>query len=429
MGTTSFPSLGLSDWLVGQVNAVGIKDPTPVQVNCIPPILEGRDCIGCSKTGSGKTAAFALPILHRLSEDPYGVFALVLTPTRELAYQIAEQFRVFGSHIGLKDVVVVGGIDMMKQGLSLAKKPHIVIATPGRLADHLANTDTVSLKRIKFLVLDEADRLLDPSFEEALEVIFDHLPKKRQTLLFSATLTDTIGRLREVATNEPFCWEAPREEATVEELDQKYVLMPAKVKDCYLIYLMEHLHNEEKKTLILFTPTCRSCQVYSILLRNLDYPCVALHSILSQSQRLASLNKFKSGHVRILVATDVASRGLDIPTVDVVVNVNIPASSKDYIHRVGRTARAGRGGLALSLVTQYDIDRLKSIEENIKTTLTEYDSKESEVLKLLNSVNVAKREVEIRLGDTDFGERRKINKRKRKLLEGYVKARKTKKKT
>ncbi|XP_073249201.1 probable ATP-dependent RNA helicase DDX49 [Porites lutea] len=414
--TCTFSGLGLNKWLVNQCDAVGIKSPTEIQQKCIPPILEGRDCIGCAKTGSGKTAAFALPILQKLCEDPYGIFAVILTPTRELAYQICDQFRVLGKPIGLKEAVIIGGLDMMKQALALAEKPHVVIATPGRLADHLKSTDTVHLKRIKFLVLDEADRLLDPSFGDDLQVIFDNVPSERQTLLFSATLTDTLQELRELSPNEPFYYEVKSDIATVAELDQKYILTAASVRDSYLVYILrEHAEN---KSVIIFTHTCKNCQTLANMLWKCDLPCVALHSLKSQGERLAGLATFKSGLVKILVATDVASRGLDIPQVELVINSNVPASPKDYIHRVGRTARAGRGGMAITLMTQYDVDRVKQIEATINTKLVEFETNENEVLPLLRAVMVARREAQLKVRSSAVLEKRMINKRKKMLLEG-----------
>ncbi|XP_031557793.1 probable ATP-dependent RNA helicase DDX49 isoform X2 [Actinia tenebrosa] len=395
---------------------MGIKKPTEIQINCVPPIIAGRDCIGCAKTGSGKTAAFALPILQKLCEDPYGIFAVVLTPTRELALQIADQFKVLGQPIGLKSCVIIGGMDMMKQAIDLAQKPHVVIATPGRLADHLKSTDTLDIGKIQFLVLDEADRLLDPSFGDDLGVIFDKVPKKRQTLLFSATLTDTMEELKKISTAEPFCYEVKSDVATVAELDQRYQLVPANVRDCYLVHLLRE--QDEQKSIIVFTHTCKNCQVLASLFRKVDLPCVALHSLMSQAQRLSALSKFKSGLVKILVATDVASRGLDIPAVELVVNSNVPASPKDYIHRVGRTARAGKGGMAVTLVTQYDVERVKAIEAVINTKLTELKTSEKEVLTLLKGVLVARREAELKVRDSDILEKRKVNKRKKDLLDG-----------
>ncbi|KAG8594856.1 hypothetical protein GDO81_001343 [Engystomops pustulosus] len=394
-----FMKLGLSRWLIEQCMQMGIRKPSPVQENCIPPILEGRDCMGCAKTGSGKTAAFVLPILQKLSEDPYGIFCLVLTPTRELAYQIAEQFRVLGKPLGLKDCIIVGGMDMVSQALELSKKPHVVIATPGRLADHIRSSNTFSMKRIKFLVMDEADRLLEQGctdFTEELQVILGAIPAKRQTLLFSATLTDTLQELKSVAMNKPFFWESTSEVKTVEQLDQKYLLVPEKVKDAYLVHLIQKFQDEhEDWSIIIFTSTCKDCQILNMMLRRFNFPSIALHSMMKQKERFAALGRFKSSFYKILIATDLASRGLDIPTVQVVINHNTPGLPKIYIHRVGRTARAGRSGLAITLVTQYDIHLVHSIEEQIKMKLIEYAVKESEVLNILTQVNVTRRACEI----------------------------------
>ncbi|NWW71122.1 DDX49 helicase, partial [Climacteris rufus] len=385
----------------------------------------GRDCLGCAKTGSGKTAAFVLPVLQVLSEDPYGIFCLVLTPTRELAYQIAEQFRVLGKPLGLKDCVVVGGLDMVAQALELSRKPHVVIATPGRLADHLRSSSTFSLKKLKFLVLDEADRLLEQGcadFTADLEVILGAVPARRQTLLFSATLTATLTELRALAANRPFFWEAVSEVRTVEELEQRYLLVPEAVKDAYLVHLVQTFQDEhEDWSIIIFTKTCKDCQVLNMMLRKYSFPSVALHSMMkqvrggqawevaasrglphpshgifcSQRQRFAALAKFKSSIFKILIATDVAARGLDIPAVQVVINHNTPGLPKIYIHRVGRTARAGRKGMAITLVTQYDIHLVHAIEEEIKLKLKEFSVEEQHVLDILTQVNVTRRECEI----------------------------------
>ncbi|XP_051828253.1 probable ATP-dependent RNA helicase DDX49 isoform X1 [Antechinus flavipes] len=418
----SFAELGLASWLVAQCKQLGLKHPTPVQQNCVPAILEGRDCMGCAKTGSGKTAAFVLPILQKLSEDPYGIFCLVLTPTRELAYQIAEQFRVLGKPLGLKECIIVGGMDMVAQALELSRKPHVVIATPGRLADHLRSSSTFNIKKIRFLVMDEADRLLEQGctdFTKDLEVIFDAAPTQRQTLLFSATLTDTLKVLQGIAANKPFFWEAQTEVRTVEQLDQRYLLVPEKVKDAYLVHLIQTFHDEHADwSIIIFTSTCKTCQILNMMLRKFNFPSVALHSMMKQKARFAALAKFKSSVYRILIATDVASRGLDIPTVQVVINHNTPGLPKIYIHRVGRTARAGRHGIAITLVTQYDIHLLHAIEEEIKKKLDDFNVEEAKVLKILTQVNVVRRECEIKLEATDFDEKKEINKRKQLILEG-----------
>lgn len=419
---SDFSALGLSEWLSQQCRQMGINKPTPVQQSCVPAILEGRDCMGCAKTGSGKTAAFVLPVLQKLSEDPYGIFCLVLTPTRELAYQIGEQFRVLGRPLGLRDCVVVGGMNMVAQALELSKKPHVVIATPGRLADHIRSSNTFNMRKLRFLVLDEADRLLEQGctdFTKDLEVILGAVPAKRQTLLFSATLTDTLQELKSIALNKPFYWESQSEVRTVDELDQRYILVAEKVKDAYLVRLIQKFQNEhEDWSIMIFTSTCKNCQILNMMLREFSFPSVALHSMMKQKQRFAALAKFKSSIFKILIATDVAARGLDIPTVQVVINHNTPGLPKIYVHRVGRTARAGRHGVSITLVTQYDIHLVHAIEEQNKAKLKEFSVAESEVLKILTQVNVTRRECEIKLESSDFDEKKEINKRKQMILEG-----------
>ncbi|XP_071434291.1 probable ATP-dependent RNA helicase DDX49 isoform X2 [Pithys albifrons albifrons] len=407
----AFRALGLAPWLAEQARQVGLVRPTPVQAACIPAVLQGRDCMGCAQTGSGKTAAFVLPVLQVLAEDPYGIFCLVLTPTRELASQIAEQFRVLGKPLGLRDCVVVGGLDMVAQALELARKPHVVVATPGRLADHLRSSTTFSLKKIRFLGCAD--------FSADLELILEEVPAKRQTLLFSATLTATLSQLRGLAANRPFFWEAETEVRTVAELDQRYVLVPEVVKDAHLVHLVQTFQDQhEDWAIIIFTKTCKDCQVLNMMLRRFNFPSVALHSMMKQRQRFAALAKFKSSIFKILIATDVAARGLDIPTVQVVINHNTPGLPKIYIHRVGRTARAGRKGIAITLVTQYDIHLVHAIEEEINLKLQEFPVEEQNVLNILTQVNVTRRECEIELEGMDFDEKKEINKRKQLILEG-----------
>ncbi|GLH15263.1 Probable ATP-dependent RNA helicase Dbp45A [Gryllus bimaculatus] len=400
----TFNDLKLNSWLVRQCESLGVKHATPIQAACIPRILNGEDCIGCAKTGSGKTLAFALPILQKLCEDPYGIFALVLTPTRELAFQIADQFAVLGKVINLRHSVIVGGMDMVVQGRELSCLPHIVVATPGRLADHLKSCNTFTLKKIKFLVLDEADRLLDGKFDIQMKTIFSMLPKEKQMLMFSATMNDTLQKVQI---------------ATVDQLEQFYVLCPVDIRDGYLVEAVrQFLIKNPNASILIFTDTCKSCQLMSMTLNEIGLDNVALHSMASQRERLAALAKFKSNQNKILVATDVASRGLDIPAVGLVVNHIIPNDPKDYVHRVGRTARAGRVGSALSLVTPADINVLHAIESFIGTKLEEFPVDGKEVARIFTQVSVTKREAEIRLDETDFYERKETNKRKNLIMEG-----------
>ncbi|KAI9207089.1 P-loop containing nucleoside triphosphate hydrolase protein [Polychytrium aggregatum] len=412
----TFSELGLNPWLVDALKSLSIRTASEIQASCIPMILAGRNVIGSAKTGSGKTAAFALPILQKLAEDPYGVFALVLTPTRELAFQIAEQFRVLGAGINLKQSVVVGGMDMMAQAIELSKRPHVVIATPGRLVDHIhSSSNSIHFKRLKFLVLDEADRMLEDTFADDLQVILQQVPQKRQTLLFTATITKDIEGLQLDPNTQPFVYKCAEKYDTVEKLDQRYLFIPSTVRDAYLAHILRN--DFDGKTAIIFTSKCRTCERIRVMLRELGLKSTALHAEMSQADRIGSLAKFKSNIVPILIATDVGSRGLDIPTVQVVINYELPADATDYIHRVGRTARAGRGGLAVSMVTERDINVLLNIEGKTKKKLTEYKVEEQDVLEALNEVSLARRVANMHLADTNFGARRRINKEKQQKLE------------
>ncbi|KAG6825951.1 ribosomal RNA processing protein [Tricholoma furcatifolium] len=384
----TFKSLGLIDPLLQALDQVGFKAPTDIQVEALPHALEGRDIIGVASTGSGKTAAFALPILQKLWDEPKGLFACVLAPTRELAYQISQQFESLGSAMGVRCAVIVGGMDMPAQAIALAKRPHIVVATPGRLIDHLENTKGFSLRGIKFLVLDEADRLLDMDFGPIIDKILKLIPTERTTYLFSATMTSKVAKLQRASLSNPVRVEVSSKYQTVSTLLQYYLLMPLKDKDAYLVYLANSL---AQNSIILFTRTVHDAQRLSIILRTLGFPAVPLHGQLSQSQRLGALAKFKSGGRKVLVATDVASRGLDIPSVDIVINFDIPTHSKDYIHRVGRTARAGRSGKSITLVTQYDVELVQRIEAVIEKKMELWPTDAEEIALLKERVNEASR--------------------------------------
>ncbi|KAH1026514.1 hypothetical protein HUJ05_000174 [Dendroctonus ponderosae] len=418
---SNFSQLKLQNWIVKQCHSIGVKRPTPIQANCIPKILEGKTCIGAAKTGSGKTLAFALPIVQKLYEDPYGIYALVLTPIRELAFQIADQFAILGKPMNMRTCVVVGGMDMVEQGRQLSKVPHVVVATPGRLVDHLEGCDTFTLSRIKFLVIDEADRLLGGLFDDQIKRIFSVLPKTRQSIYFSATMTDTLQTLKKLVAEDAFFYEdiGPSEAVTVAGLTQQYMLCPAYVKDAYLVELLRIFISEnDQGTVMIFTNTCKNCQLLSITLNEVGMDNVALHAMIPQAQRLAALNRFKSNRVKILIATDVASRGLDIPNVQLIINHNVPRIPKEYVHRVGRTARAGRQGRAVTLVTPYDLKLLLAIEELIKTKLTECKVNDKEVAEIFTEVSVTKSEAYMKLDATDFFEKKMINLKKKWILEG-----------
>ncbi|XP_013141115.1 PREDICTED: probable ATP-dependent RNA helicase Dbp45A [Papilio polytes] len=416
-----FAELGIKTWLIKQLHTLGIKAPTPIQKACIPDILSGNDCIGAAKTGSGKTFAFALPILQNLAEDPYGIYALILTPTHELAYQIADQFSILGKPLNLRVCIVTGGSDQMEESLKLAKKPHIVVAMPGRLADHITGCDTFSLKKIKYLVLDEADRLFSESFKDDLDTIFGVLPQNRQNLLFSATITEDVKESKQLPLNKDrlTIWSEIDSQLTVSTLSQRYVVCPAYARDVYLVQaLRQYRETTPTAHVIVFTDTKKECQVLSMMLNSIGMDNVCLHGFMRQRERAAALAQFRSNLKCTLIATNVAARGLDIPSVQLVVNHKLPLEPKEYIHRVGRTARAGRTGMAISLITPYDILRLGEIEDQIKTKLSEYKIDDDEAVKVFTSVSVARREQEAQLDNEEFEQRRRNYRHKRWLMAG-----------
>jgi ATP-dependent RNA helicase DDX49/DBP8 len=397
--------LGIDDWLVRSCAAVGIHNPTPIQSLSIPAILKTKKNIcGRAQTGSGKTAAFALPMLHKLAKDPYGVFAIILTPARELAMQIADQLNVFGASCALEVCTAIGGLDFVQQGIEIEARPHFIVATPGRLADIVRSRNGIPTTELAYLVFDEADRLLSPEFAEDINTIMESLQSSNyQTLLFSATLDSEISLSRDLFPFMPQDFEfmsvSESSTTTVDDVTQRYVFMPLTVKDSCLVRILKHEEQYAKKetSIIVFVSTKKTCEIISALLTELEVENVALHSGISQARRLASLGKFKSRLVRIMVATDVASRGLDIPSVDLVVNYDLPYTPKDYVHRIGRTGRAGKIGDSITLVSQFDIEGLLEIEKLTGKKMTELQLKDDHIAELMKKVNPAKRIAQIRL--------------------------------
>jgi ATP-dependent RNA helicase DDX47/RRP3 len=389
------PLQGIIDSLCESCDALGYKTPTAIQTKSIPVALQGRDVIGLAETGSGKTAAFALPMLQALLDKPQPLFGLVLAPTRELAAQIGQTFEALGALISLRCAVIVGGLDMVPQSIALGKKPHVIVATPGRLVDHLEKTKGFSLRTLKYLVMDEADRLLDMDFGPSIDKLLKFVPRERRTYLFSATMSSRVESLQRASLRDPVRISVSSNKyQTVATLLQHYLFVPHVRKDTYLIYLVNDFAG---KSTIIFTRTVFEAQRVAILLRTLGFGAIPLHGQLSQSARLGALNKFRGGTRDILVATDVAARGLDIPKVDVVLNYDIPQDSKTYIHRVGRTARAGKSGVALSMVTQYDIELFKRIEAALGKELAVYPSEKEEVMTFQARVEEAQRQARIEM--------------------------------
>ncbi|KAL0228377.1 hypothetical protein RCL1_004520 [Eukaryota sp. TZLM3-RCL] len=405
----SFSSLKIDRWLCTALTSLGIKKPTPVQAGCIGPALSGNDVMGISQTGSGKTAAFAIPILNTLCKDPYGIFSVILTPTRELAVQISEQFEAFsGGSFPLRTELVVGGLSIQDQAARITTKPHIVVATPGRLSWLINNCPNVKdcFKRVKFLVLDEADRLVDEQFSKELSVILEALPSSRQTFYFTATLTPTLAQVKEAVTD-LFFWSESDNNIVVlpPSLSHDYVFIPEITKDCWTLYLLQNI---EHRTSIVFCSACEVAEILSNTLKKLGIKAISLHAQLPQRKRMHNLDEFRNNHATVLVTTDVASRGLDISTVDLVINHDVPRVAVDYVHRSGRTARIGRFGRVVTLISQFEIELIQKIEEHIGFKLNEFEGfsdLELIVLKQLDKISSVKKEVKLAIDDYDFGQK------------------------
>lgn len=422
----TFAELGVCDDLIKACDRVGWKKPTPIQQKSIPLALQKRDLIALAETGSGKTGAFALPILQALLETKQRMFAVVLAPTRELCVQIADTFEALGADIALATVVLMGGMDMATQTLALSKKPHVIVASPGRLVDHLTTTKGFHISGIKYLVMDEADRLLSMDFGTAIDQILEAAPVERQTFLFSATMTSKVSKLQRASLKKPVKVEINSKYDTVSTLVQNYVLVPFKHKQTYLSAILHHLSSYSG---IIFVDTCLNAQKMATMLRHLGFQSVCLHGQMNQTQRLHSLNSFKSGTKSLLVATDVASRGLDIPQVDIVINFDIPKNSKDYVHRVGRTARAGRSGRSITFVTQYDVEGFQKIETLIGLKMEEYSEVSEEqamvyhekVLEGLRSAHIEMKDKEQQVKESASGKKKNLllkKKRGKMMLRG-----------
>uniref|UniRef100_A0A7S4AEU3 RNA helicase n=1 Tax=Pseudo-nitzschia australis TaxID=44445 RepID=A0A7S4AEU3_9STRA len=503
-----FGDLGLTDPLVETCKALGFKRPTPVQRHIVPFLLrnESAHVLALASTGSGKTAAFVLPILHRLSADPYGIYAVIVSPTRELAKQIHQQVLALGSSYNVESTLVVGGMDMTKQSSALEhRKPHFVVATPGRLAELLRGPSPPNLQHVRFLVLDEADRLLtaNSGFEKDVAELLLHCNRNKrtqcQTLLFSATMTRSLESVEEIAgagkgrlplkkfviradegnknkrqklattknesggesddendeKDEAECGNDENDNDTEDKirteaaltpripagLKQEYIFMPSRVRDAYLLTIIRNLLSNggrakdskgrhawrggkkvslgrgdnsdsdddddqgKSRSTIVFVATCERAALVSGILNEVGVENVALHSLLTQNRRLAALGKFKSQQVRVLVATDIASRGLDVPSVDLVINSELPRNPVSYVHRIGRTARAGRRGRAISLVSEQDVSLVHAAEEITGRPLEKCSEiTDEDAIRMLGPVTKAARLAKMKLMDIGFDE-------------------------
>ncbi len=371
----NFDSLDLIDPLCRAVAEEKYTTPTPIQSQAIPHLLAGRDLLGCAQTGTGKTAAFALPILQHLAKNPkprvrYGARVLVLTPTRELALQIAESFRVYGRHVKIKYAVVYGGASYNNQMRELGRGVDVLVATPGRLLD-LEGQGHARLNGVEVLVLDEADRMLDMGFLPDIRRIVGSIPKKRQTMLFSATLPTEILKLSEQFLDNPLRVTVTPPSSTVEKIDQRVLFVERENKTALLHAMLE---DESLYRVLVFTRTKHGANRAVEKLRKSGVEAEALHGNKSQAARVQALDKFRSGKARVLVATDVAARGLDIDGISHVINYELPNEPESYVHRIGRTARAGALGVALSFCDEGERAYLRNIERVTNRVVEVHDS-------------------------------------------------------
>src|SRR4029078_1353314 len=362
----NFSQLGLSDAQLRVCKSLGYLNPTPIQIKCIPLILSGNDVIGCAESGTGKTAALFLPIIHNLSvQKRPGVRVLVLAPTRELALQIQKNYSELNHLKANKSVLVIGGANIHAQIAELRRKPTIVIATPGRLLD-LTERRALDLSGIEVLVLDEADRMLDMGFLPAIKRVLAMLPAKRQTLLFSATMSPTIESLARSTMRQPKLVEVNPRGRAAQMVEQTAYSVSLSNKTALLLDLLEQENGKDSLAKVLvFTRTRRGSERLSHILKARNHKVNRIHADRSQPQREAALREFPHAHTRVLASTDIAARGLDDDAVSHVINYDVPAVPEDYVHRVGRTGRAGKQGKAITIVTPIDELSMRAIERLI----------------------------------------------------------------
>lgn len=362
MKKTTFEELNLSSNLRKAVTEMGFTEATPIQAETIPQLLKGRDMIGQARTGTGKTAAFAIPIIERVDTADKSLQALVMCPTRELAMQVTEEFRkLYKYYYGLSVVCVYGGQEISRQISALYKRPQIIVGTPGRIMDHMRRR-TIKLDTIKFVVLDEADEMLNMGFRDDMETILGQTPKTRQTAMFSATMNREIMRLMNRYQNNPVHIDTTQHKISVPKIEQAYCDMLEGEKPDALTNIIDQ-HN--LNVALVFSNTKSKVERIAKKLKNEGYPAEALHGGLDQRRRERVMNSFRGGAVRILVATDVAGRGIDVKNIDAVINYDLPQADEDYIHRIGRTGRAGKSGKAFTFVVGkqlYDLMRIQRAE-------------------------------------------------------------------
>ena len=407
----SFEKMKLEKWIKKVINYLSYKEPTEVQKYVIPQILKEKNVIAISKTGTGKTASFCLPILSELSKNPFGLYAIILEPTRELVLQVEEKLKLFSTGFNLRMCSIIGGEDFTTQLNELDKIPHIIIATPGRLVSFLENNYIKLVQNLRYFVMDEFDQLLDETIKPDIDKIITYLPDERITLFFSATIMQTKEELKKYIgknyKNEIYYYNNNTDEKLEdivkkdgsgekekekdlnvnkknkkiiplkiknrinEDVSLKYILVPQKLKEHYLLYLLRNRYKETNT--LIFVNHVKQCDFLYNLCKLFEIKVSHLHSKMTQKNRREDLQKFKGSLTNILISTDLASRGLDIKQCDLVINFDIPLSSLTFIHRAGRTGRIGNKGLCISFVSQYDVEVLNGIEDDLNADFKEIE--------------------------------------------------------
>ena len=412
--TNAFEALGLNSGLLSALKAAGYEKPTPIQAKAIPHVLKGADLLGIAQTGTGKTAAFALPILHRLAENrtkpvPRTTRALILSPTRELATQIADSFKVYGQHLGFRVAVVFGGVKYGAQERAMQQGLDVLVAAPGRLLDHIQQKN-IDLSQTEIFVLDEADQMLDLGFIKPIRQVVSRLPSRRQNLFFSATMPSEIGKLAGDLLKDPVKVQVTPQATTVERIKQQVIWVEAGRKRA----LLTELFSDPAYTrCLVFTKTKHGADKVAAYLEAGGVEAGAIHGNKSQPQRERALEAFKNGKLRVLVATDIAARGIDVDKVTHVVNFELPFVPESYVHRIGRTARAGEKGTAISFVSGDEMKLLKDIEKVTRQKIPMVDRRNDKQLAQLDAsimaAGVAKKatlpEREPRKGEGEDGRR------------------------
>ncbi len=403
-----FEELKISEPIQKALKTEGYTNPTPIQVKAIPFLLKGKDLLGCAQTGTGKTAAFAIPILQGISKEIVNtkgkrqIKALILAPTRELAIQINDSFKAYGRNLGLKSLVIYGGVSQNPQTKFLGIGIDILVATPGRLLD-LINQGFVKLNTVKYFVLDEADQMLDMGMLPDVKRIIKYIPDKRQTMLFSATMPDEIGKLASTLLKEPIKVEVTPVSSTVDIIKQEIYYVNKSNKTALLIELLK---NKEIQSALVFSRTKHGADKIVKALIKAGHPAEAIHGNKSQNARQSALNNFKAKKTRVLVATDIAARGIDIDELSHVFNFDLPEVPETYVHRIGRTGRAGLGGQAIAFCDQEEKPLLKEIQKLISKTIPVVEEHPFPLVEMPSEVKVKQPRKKLAVKNTQVRNRR-----------------------